>query len=285
MAGRPRRAAAPDIDQLLDRHIEPVNDDVAPDSESETEDVVEMDPGVQSNSEDDDEVAQSGRSRPSSEGNSYFGRNQFEWSKEMPANRGRRGRENILRLREGPTNSARNVTVIIDSFSLFFTEEMLDLIIVHTNEFAEEYLKNGGWMADRWSPIDKIELRAFISCLLFAGVSKSNNESLEQMWSLDFGRPFLRAVMSFQRFTMIMKFLRFDNKQSHRQRLGRDKMTHVRELWELFIQKCRTCYNPSANCTIDEQLVGFRGRCPFRVYRHVELWRIYLDQLKTRDET
>ena len=43
-------------------------------------------------------------------------------------------------------------------------------------------------------------------------------------------------------------------------------MTHVRELWELFIQKCRTCYNPSANCTIDEQLVGFRGRCPFRVY-------------------
>ena len=79
-----------------------------------------MDPGVQSNSEDD-EVAQSGISRPSSEGNSYFGRNQFEWSKEMPANRVRRGRENnILRQRDGPTNSARNVTVIIDSFSLFF---------------------------------------------------------------------------------------------------------------------------------------------------------------------
>ena len=54
MAGRPRRAAAPDIDQLLDRHIEPVNDDVAPDSKSEIEDVVEMDPGVQSNWEDDD---------------------------------------------------------------------------------------------------------------------------------------------------------------------------------------------------------------------------------------
>ncbi len=264
MAGRPRRAAAPEFNQLLDRHIEPVNDDVAPDSESETDDIVELDPDADSNSDDDDAIVQSGRSTPS-EG-SYFGRNKYEWSKEMPTNRGRRGRENILRQREGPLNAARNVTVILDSFSLFFTEEMLDLIIGHTNNFAEHYLENGGWMADRWSPIDKIELRAFMSCLLFAGVSRSNNESLEQMWSLEFGRPFLRAVMGFQRFTMIMKFLRFDNKQDRSQRIGRDKMAHVRELWELFMQKCRTCYNPSGNCTIDEQLVGFRGRCPFRVY-------------------
>ena len=266
MASRPRRAAAPDFKQLLDRHAEPGSgDDVVPDSGSETEDKIELDPEEDSVSDSDEEVIQSERMNQSSD-QCYFGRNKCEWRKQAPENRGRRARENVLRQREGATNTAGNVNVIVDSFTLFFTEEMLDLILRCTNEYADHYLENGGWMTDRWSPIDKIELRAFMSCLIFAGVSKSKNESLEQMWSSHFGRPFLRAVMSFQRFTMIMKFLRFDNKQDRQQRKGRDKMTHVRELWELFIQRCRTCYNPSDNCTIDEQLVGFRGRCPFRVY-------------------
>ena len=226
---------------------------------------MELDPKEDSDSDNDVQFDQSERRTPSSEG-CYLGRNKCEWSKQPIENRGRRGRKNIIRQREGPTNIARNANIILDSFTLFFTVKMLDLILRHTNEFAAHYLENGGWMTERWNPIDRTELQAFLSCLLFAGVSKSKNESLEQMWSTDIGRPFLRAVMSFQRFTMIMEFLRFDNKRDRPQRLGRDKMTHVRELWELFIQRCRMCYNPSDNCTIDEQLVGFRGRCPFRVY-------------------
>ena len=72
--------------------------------------------------------------------------------------------------------------------------------------------------------------------------------------------------MTLQRFTLIMKFLRFDNKETRSERKERDKMAPIRDLWEQFIQRCRMCYVPGPNCTIDEQLVGFRGRCPFRIY-------------------
>jgi hypothetical protein len=32
------------------------------------------------------------------------------------------------------------------------------------------------------------------------------------------------------------------------------------------VEKCTAYYSPSIHCTIDEQLLGFRDRCPFRVY-------------------
>ena len=115
-------------------------------------------------------------------------------------------------------------------------------------------------------PLDVPELKAFLACLIFAGVSKSRHESYSQLWETDTGRPFLRACMSLKRFQTIMKFLRFDDKRTREERRSRDKLAPIRELWEMFIQRCRSSYNPSENCTVDEQLVGFRGRCPFRMY-------------------
>ncbi|XP_065651233.1 piggyBac transposable element-derived protein 4-like [Hydra vulgaris] len=35
---------------------------------------------------------------------------------------------------------------------------------------------------------------------------------------------------------------------------------------EMFITKCKSNYNPSAYLTVDEQLVTFRERCPFKMF-------------------
>ena len=40
----------------------------------------------------------------------------------------------------------------------------------------------------------------------------------------------------------------------------------ISKIWEEFIEVCKTKYKPSSYVTIDEQLVGFRGHCPFRMY-------------------
>ena len=34
----------------------------------------------------------------------------------------------------------------------------------------------------------------------------------------------------------------------------------------IFVSNCKTLYSPHAYCTIGEQLVGFRGLCPFKIY-------------------
>ncbi|RWR98443.1 piggyBac transposable element-derived protein 4-like protein, partial [Dinothrombium tinctorium] len=45
-----------------------------------------------------------------------------------------------------------------------------------------------------------------------------------------------------------------------------DRILHVREIYERFALNCRKAYYPNKCLTIDEQLVGFRGKCPFKVY-------------------
>lgn len=50
------------------------------------------------------------------------------------------------------------------------------------------------------------------------------------------------------------------------QRREIDKLAPIKEFFELFVENCKKCFSPSEYVTIDEQLIKFRGRCPFRVY-------------------
>jgi len=37
-------------------------------------------------------------------------------------------------------------------------------------------------------------------------------------------------------------------------------LSPIRELWDLFINNCKSNYTPGENLTIDEQLLGFKGK-------------------------
>ena len=277
-SSRPRRAAAPDtaflrdewrMNNFLDQDDANVLDEASDSEESQMEeedqsgsnDESEEDQDTTSSEEDNHEVAQE------VEEDAFYGRNGFQWNKDPPFQLGRRPRHDIIRQQPGPTRNTRTDN-ILESFLLFCSNEILQNIINCTNRYAEQFIAghDGEWYEERWFPVDMDEMKAFIACLLFAGVMKSRNESYDQLWAEDVGRPFLRASMSLSRFKVIMKFLRFDNPQDRAQRRHRDRLAAFRDVWEMFIQKCRTCYNPSTECTVDEQLVGFRGRCIFRVY-------------------
>ncbi|KRZ66940.1 PiggyBac transposable element-derived protein 4 [Trichinella papuae] len=45
-----------------------------------------------------------------------------------------------------------------------------------------------------------------------------------------------------------------------------DKMAPIRSVSEKFVRNCRESFFPNAHLCVDEQLLPFRGRCPFRVY-------------------
>jgi len=59
-------------------------------------------------------------------------------------------------------------------------------------------------------------------------------------------------------------YLRFDNKKYKGCRVAEDKLAAVRDVWDMFIAQLRKPYIPGTDMTIYEQLVPFRGRCPFR---------------------
>jgi hypothetical protein len=50
-----------------------------------------------------------------------------------------------------------------------------------------------------WKEVDEIEINAFIGLLILAGVMRSMNENLEELWSIESGRPIFRASMPLKR--------------------------------------------------------------------------------------
>jgi hypothetical protein len=72
--------------------------------------------------------------------------------------------------------------------------------------------------------------------------------------------------MSLKGFKQILRFCRFDNKNTREERRATDKLASIRDIWTMFVGMLRKYYSPGTDITVDEQLVPFRGQCPFRQY-------------------
>ena len=72
--------------------------------------------------------------------------------------------------------------------------------------------------------------------------------------------------MSGKRFHDILRFLRFDDAVSRRQKRSLDKLQPIRECFEMWNSTLKYAFSPGWCVTVDEQLVNFKGRCPFRQY-------------------
>ena len=68
------------------------------------------------------------------------------------------------------------------------------------------------------------------------------------------------------RFIALTQFMRFDNKETRTARRAADKLAPIQDLFNKINTLLLRYYTPSEYLTVDEQLVPFKGRCPFRQY-------------------
>ena len=183
-----------------------------------------------------------------------------KWSSVQPKTSRVRA-NNICDFRPGPTVTIQSM---FEAFNCFITDNMLSKIARFTNQHASAYYNNKG---EDWKGIDIMELKAFLGLLLLFGVSKGNHENLREAWGdRPFAKPVFKATMSICRFESIMCHLRFDDSDTRDRRRAVDKFAPFRDIWNEFISNCVQNYCPSECVCIDEQLIPFRGRCPFRQY-------------------
>ncbi|XP_026476242.1 piggyBac transposable element-derived protein 4 [Ctenocephalides felis] len=167
---------------------------------------------------------------------------------------------------ESVIGNAKNAATPIECWSLFFTDEMLNIILTYTNQYIEEVKVKYERERDT-KPIDSIELKAFIGLLFLAGVYKANRLCLEELWGINGdGVEKFHLVMSIKRFKFIMRCLRFDDRLTRYERKQEDRLAAVREIFTQFVHNCKKNYSLGEYVTVDEKLEAFRGRCPFRQY-------------------
>ncbi|XP_063049276.1 piggyBac transposable element-derived protein 4-like [Engraulis encrasicolus] len=171
--------------------------------------------------------------------------------------------ENILRKTPGPTRYA--VSRAQDIKSAFeFVRPIQNILLEMTN------MEGRRVFGDSWTEMDKTQLDAYMGVLLLAGVYRSSNEATASLWDSESGRPIFHATMSLQAFHVLSRVVRFDNRETRVARRENDKLAPIREVWDKWVENVPIVYNPGPEVTVDEQLVPFRGRCPFRQYMPIK---------------
>ena len=89
---------------------------------------------------------------------------------------------------------------------------------------------------------------------------------LKELWNKQWAPRLFSQVMSRDRFLSLLKFIRFDDKNTRQSRLRNNKFALFSDIWERFIQNSQKCFNPGAFMTIDEQLYPTKVRCKFIQY-------------------
>jgi len=110
------------------------------------------------------------------------------------------------------------------------------------------------------------ELNALFSLLILAAALKNNHLTTKLLFDTSFCGNRYRATMSESRFNFLINCLRFDDRNTRPQRKEETKLAPISIIWDILLNNCRNNYKPGSYVTIDEQLVGFRGRYLFRMY-------------------
>ncbi|KAG5865093.1 hypothetical protein JTB14_025600 [Gonioctena quinquepunctata] len=103
------------------------------------------------------------------------------------------------------------------------------------------------------------------------------------LWISDkcYSRPIFSATLSRDRFVALTKCIRFDDMATRAEQRAVDKLAPIRCIFDMFFLNFKRRMYPGSHMTVDEQLLGFRGRASFRVYMRskpdkygIKLWAL-----------
>ena len=172
------------------------------------------------------------------------------------------------RIRNVLTQSSRGIATPqneLESFEHFLSEGILRTIFMHTSRKVREIHRSIS--RPRIAKIFSTdELEAGLAIILRAGSDIDNFTELANLWIPADSKPFYSAVLSLCPMQFLLRCIRFANLHTREERKTLNKFATVSEVWEIFLKNIRRVYIPNESITVDEQLVGYRGRIPGRTY-------------------
>lgn len=102
---------------------------------------------------------------------------------------------------------------------------------------------------------------------LVIGSLKSSHLNAKNLWEISGSdAEYFRLTMSYKRFYVLMKALRFDNAQTRAERRKYDNLAAIREVFENFNSRCFDMFNIGECGVISEMVEAFKGKCIFKQY-------------------
>lgn len=233
-------------------------------SEHDTDSTIEGDSDSNDNSSEEEETPER---RNTSRVKYYFGKNKYRWCSEPEEEHEFKPTVAFESTgMYGPLGKLKDSLTPEIIWNFLIDEPMLQEILIWTNvKIRKEKERSQNRIQNR--EVDLIELRAFIGLLLYTAAFKSHDENIESIFATDgTGREIFRAAMAKTRFVYLLKILRFDNPETRKDREKQNPATAILLLFERFVVNCQRVYTVGSCATMDEMLIGFRGRCKFKMY-------------------
>ena len=159
----------------------------------------------------------------------------------------------------GPTVSLPASATPVDYFMLFFDNDLLQHIVDQTNLYAQ---KNPLSARYAWYDTTTSELLAFLGLIIMMGIKRL--PSYTDYWSSNplLGTRELVAGFPLNRFRHLLTRIHFNDNDNAPQRgsTGYDKLYKLRPILTAIHEKCLTLYDPHQANSVDEAMVGFKGR-------------------------
>ena len=178
---------------------------------------------------------------------------------------------NILRHIPGLRGVAKRVQTPLELFKLFFTNEMVDMIVRYTNDCIQPVLERFAPVLENGKSlyfhlVDHNDIKAFFGILHLRSAFHLNMRNTRNLWFHESVHDMFAAAMSWNRFCFICKFITFDGKRTCNDRWKNDKYAYMRELFEkMNVQNAKRRF-PSPLLAIDETLYPYRGATGFKQY-------------------
>ena len=165
----------------------------------------------------------------------------------------------------GPTVTLDSSATALDVFLLVFGNDTIKLLADQTNLYAAQTPPGASY---KWHNTNEEEMKLFLGMILVMGVHRL--PQLEDYWSSNplLGSKALVSGMSWRRFRVILSCLHIaDNSLAiPRGQPGFDKLYKIRPLLNILISNFQNVYSPHREVSIDEAMVGFKGRNTMKQY-------------------
>ena len=166
----------------------------------------------------------------------------------------------------------------LDVFTLFFTDEICEVITEQSNLYAEQVL---GDKYVEWEKITVDELRAYFGFMVLMGLVPL--PAIDDYWRRD---PLLHYSpiadrIPRKRFREIHRFLHFADNSTLLEHgdPGYDRLGKVRPMIEMLQERFLEVYQPHCEISIDEAMIPFQGRSALKQYmpakpikRGIKVW-------------
>ncbi|XP_064100905.1 uncharacterized protein LOC135211533 [Macrobrachium nipponense] len=183
----------------------------------------------------------------STDRNTIITRHGIAWEPLSSSRKGRYSQSQVFKATSGISKTVKNVAAEspYSAWRIFIDETMLRKI--HKWTISEGKNHDESWVLS----LEKFE--AYIA-LTYARRVYGKAHSADFLWNKTYGPKIFGETMSRSDYKKIHRFIRFDNRSTRSERIKSDKFTHIRDIFDLFVENCRGAYIPTYSLTIDEQL-------------------------------